>query len=79
MLNRYKATPFRAPWFADSRRESKEGMLTAPFRLFAGAVTRTVKELASWVVTWRFLAGLDPGTTDFYRDVEGCGDPSPDA
>ena len=40
-------------------------------------MARISKEVASWVATWRFLAGLN--TMDFYRDLEGRADPSTNA
>ena len=79
MSNHYKSSPFRAPWVAASRLKLPKDILSAPLRSGANAMTRISKELASWVVTWRFLAGLDRYTTDFYRDIEGRGEPSTNA
>ena len=78
MSNHYKASAFRAPWVAASWPELPKGILSAPFRSGANAMTRISKELASWVVTWRFLAGLDhdgllPAT------LKGAADPSTNA
>ncbi len=74
MLNHYEAFQTRAPWVVGSWLKLQKGILSTPFRLGADAMTRISKELASSVVIWRFLAGLD--TMDFYRDLEGRGDPS---
>ena len=73
----YKSSPFRAPWVAASRLKLPKGILSAPLRSGANAMARISQEVASWVATWRFLAGLN--TMDFYRDLEGRADPSTNA
>ncbi|MGH8520844.1 MAG: hypothetical protein ACREU9_05350 [Gammaproteobacteria bacterium] len=75
MLIHYKVTQTRTPRVVGLMPLPRvaQGVLSAPFRLAANATTRISRALGSWVLMWRFLAGLD--TMDFYRDLEGRGDP----
>ena len=72
MLIHCKVTQTRAPRVVGLMPLPRvaQGILSAPFRLAANATTRISKALASWVVMWRFLEGLERRSLAFYGDVE---------
>lgn len=76
MLNHYKGTEARARRVVAPMPLPRvaPGILSAPIRLAANATTRLSKALASWVVLWQFLEGLDRHSLAFHSDVEGRAD-----